>query len=395
MKTVSSVVSGSVKEIRDSVIDFALDQKYSIAAWRLPNQDKVNLLLSSQVKLADELEIEECAPGFAFAPFDPSRQKYFFEANHLFEISLDEIKELTRGQLLEQVSKERKQKRSLNFFLGVPNNKASNHSPLLELIKKSIEAVESGSFEKVVPSAQKMIPINDQFNLLDAFDELIKNYPSAMVSLVSDQNIGTWLGASPELLVSTDSHGIFRTVALAGTQVYDTDMPLRSISWTQKEIEEQALVERYIISCFKKIRVREFDEHGPKTVAAGNLVHLKSYFEVDMNAVNFPLLGSVMLKLLHPTSAVCGMPMAPSFKFLLDNENYDREFYAGFLGPVNIEEECHIFVNLRCLKWCGDSLNLYAGAGVTLGSEAEMEVKEIEMKMQTVMRVLGLGEEIK
>ena len=160
-----------------------------------------------------------------------------------------------------------------------------------------------------------------------------------MVSLVSDEKTGTWLGASPELLVSVDRNGIFRTVALAGTQVYQDNILLRNIGWTQKEIEEQALVERYIISCFKKIRVREFDEHGPKTVQAGNLVHLKSDFEVDMKAVNFPLLGSVMLKLLHPTSAVCGMPMEASLSFLKQHEKHDREFYAGYLGPVNIENE--------------------------------------------------------
>ena len=77
----------------------------------------------------------------------------------------------------------------------------------------------------------------------------------------------------------------------------------------QKDIEEQALVERYVISCFKKIRLREYDEHGPKTMIAGNVLHLKTEFEVDMVATNFPQLGSVMLNLLHPTSAVCGMPL--------------------------------------------------------------------------------------
>ena len=116
---------------------------------------------------------------------------------------------------------------------------------------------------------------------------------------------------------------------------------------------------------------------------------MKSDFEVDMKAVNFPLIGSVMLKLLHPTSAVCGMPLDSSIKFLKEHEGYDREYYSGFLGPVNIENECHLFVNLRCLKWNSSHLNIYAGAGVTIDSEPEMEVKEIEIKMETIARVLG------
>src|SRR5690606_41660887 len=59
---------------------------------------------------------------------------------------------------------------------------------------------------------------------------------------------------------------IFRTVALAGTQAWRPGVDPRKVSWTQKEIEEQALVERYIISCFKSVRLREYEEQGPRTV---------------------------------------------------------------------------------------------------------------------------------
>jgi isochorismate synthase len=74
---------------------------------------------------------------------------------------------------------------------------------------------------------------------------------------------------------------------LAGTQKAQGENPLKSAAWTQKEIEEQALVSRYIVDCFKKIRLREYDEHGPKTVLAGNLLHLRSDFKVDMKAPIF------------------------------------------------------------------------------------------------------------
>ena len=136
--------------------------------------------------------------------------------------------------------------------------------------------------------------------------------------------------------------------------------------------------------------MREYDEHGPKTVQAGNLLHLKSDFEVDMKEVNYPQLGSVMLKLLHPTSAVCGMPMEPSLKFLQENESHDREFYAGYLGPVNIHQESHLYVNLRCMKWLGNYILLYAGAGITIDSVPEDEVREVEIKMDTILKALGI-----
>ena len=376
------------KKLKQQIVGFALSQGFSVALWRLPNQSKINLLISSAKKVLDEVVLEELKPGFVLAPFSPTGSKYFLEANHLFEFTND-ISELTHGQFTEQVQK--------SNFKGLPKfhvaksvGQQTTPESFLELVKLSINAIESGAFEKVVPSTQRKIDVPADFDLLDAFDSLSQRYQAAMVSLVSDSTLGTWMGASPELLVSTDKHNIFRTVALAGTQPFKEGVPMRSVSWTQKEIEEQALVERYIISCFKKIRVREYDEYGPKTVQAGNLIHLKSEFEVNMKEVNLPQMGSVMLKLLHPTSAVCGMPMDASYKFLEANEGYDRELYAGYLGPVNIDNENHLFVNLRCLKWCGDSIVQFAGAGVTIDSVPDQELKEVEIKFETIRKAIQL-----
>ena len=96
--------------------------------------------------------------------------------------------------------------------------------------------------------------------------------------------------------------------------------------------------------------MREFEEKGPRTTKAANLLHLKTEFKVDLKSVNFPNLGGVMLDLLHPTSAICGMPKEESMAFNLAHEKHDRKLFCGFLGPVNIENETHLFVNLRCAE---------------------------------------------
>jgi isochorismate synthase len=253
------------------------------------------------------------------------------------------------------------------------------------MVKRAVEEVESGTFEKVVPSRRKSVPLPEGFDVIEAFLKLCKAYSHAFVSLTSSPQTGTWLGASPEELVRVFDRTIFKTVALAGTQPYVEGQNLRDVSWTQKEIEEQALVERYIISCFKKIRLREYDEYGPKTVVAGNLMHLRSEFTVNMKETNFPQLGSVMLQLLHPTSAVCGMPLDPALAFIEEFENYDRAYYSGFVGPVNIDSQINLFVNLRCTEILKGRAILYAGAGITIDSVPEKEWEETEMKMRTLL----------
>ena len=149
------------------------------------------------------------------------------------------------------------------------------------------------------------------------------------------------------------------------------------------------MVSRYIINRFKEIRLREFIEVGPRTVNAGNMAHLCSSFTVDTTATDFPDLGSVMLGLLHPTSAVCGMPKRQAQKLIHLLEDHDRRLFSGYLGPINMMEGSYIYVNLRCMEIQNDHAILYAGAGVTQYSEPEAEWQETELKCKTLLNVLN------
>jgi isochorismate synthase len=107
-----------------------------------------------------------------------------------------------------------------------------------------------------------------------------------------------------------------------------------------------------------------------------------------MNQVPFPQLGTDMLALLHPTSAVCGLPKEPATVFIRQQEGYDRSYYSGFLGPVQVDGESHIFVNLRCMQLFEDTALLYAGAGITADSEPDKEWQETKLKMDTMREII-------
>jgi isochorismate synthase len=260
-----------------------------------------------------------------------------------------------------------------------------------DLVRLAVNRISEGDFLKVVPSRRQVIELRENFNPADGFFALTRQFPGSFISFFSIPGKGTWMGASPEILIGINEQGIFSTSAVAGTQVLEPDTRLSNVAWTQKEIEEQALVSRYIINNFKKIRLREFEEYGPKSVRAGNLVHLRTDFSVNMHDVNFPQLGTVMLKLLHPTSAVSGMPKEASADFLRKHENYDREFYSGFIGPVRVENRTSLYVNLRCAQLLDKKAYLYSGAGVTLDSDPEQEWHETEIKIRILQEILTGG----
>jgi isochorismate synthase len=393
-----SPVEISETELLSFLTEHASLNDFPFALWRLPESSTKHLLISNRHQKVpkDNIVIEEQAPGFIFAPFDTERESIYLPADFLFTFregklaeAADPISASSRAWLEKQFHTKSNASRLKTAGSGVNRFKhdlTSEH--FTQLILKCLSELEKGTFEKIVPSRTKLIPLPADFDLLNTFGKLADKYPNALVSLVNIPGIGCWAGATPEVLVCVEDKTIFKTVALAGTQPYNEGMSLRSVAWTQKEIEEQALVERYVISCFKKIRLREYEEHGPKTAVAGNLIHLRSDFTVDMKATNFLQLGTVMLRLLHPTSAVCGMPLQPSLAFLRENEGYDRSFYSGYLGPVNINNNINIFVNLRCMQVLDKNALLYAGAGITIDSIPEQEVEETEMKFNTLLNVI-------
>jgi len=387
----SPAIDFNIKRQLKGLAGNALEQDFSIAFWRMPQSNEINFLISEKCELIDEFSIEESKPGFIVAPFSKTEKKVFLTADHHFLFKGSEVI-VKRGRISSPGNSSTE--KPVNFYYTPESLKddasqdEDSESLYKRLVSDCIFHIRNGKFEKVVPTRRKRISFPAEKDLISFFCDLCDQYSNAMVSLVSTPVSGTWIGATPEILLSIDSNKIFRTVALAGTQPFDPTTTIDKVSWTQKEIEEQALVERYIISCFKKIRLREFEEAGPKTFRAGNLLHLRSDFSVNINEVRYPNLGTVMLNLMHPTSAVCGMPLEPATDYLLRQEGYNREFYTGFLGPVQLEQETALFVNLRCMKWGNQEAWLYAGAGVTADSIPDLEFKESEIKMETLYRLI-------
>jgi isochorismate synthase len=95
-----------------------------------------------------------------------------------------------------------------------------------------------------------------------------------------------------------------------------------------------------------------------------------------------------LLDTLHPTPAVCGLPKESSKSFILANENYDRTYYTGFLGEINVDLETALYVNLRCVEIVGTTAIIYVGGGITLESIPENEWSETSNKTFTIKSIL-------
>ncbi|EAS19018.1 isochorismate synthase [Flavobacteria bacterium BBFL7] len=290
--------------------------------------------------------------------------------------------------------------KTLNFRYSAPTSQPKiNQSKIpedgkkdyLELFEKAMSRLEKQQLSKVVLSRKQEFPLQDSD--LEIFERLLDNYTTANGYFFYHPQVGKWLGATPELLMDAQSDGLYTaqsrtdaiplrvsTMSLAGTAVDDGSL---NHVWGDKEKEEQQLVTDFIISQFKESGAIDMKQSPVETVQAGHLIHLRTFIQARSSTNQIErLLGA-----LHPTPAVCGLPRDESMEFIVNNENYDRSYYTGYLGIVNGASH-HYFVNLRCMQLVDTKAIIYVGGGVTAKSDALLEYQETRAKMQTMHRLL-------
>lgn len=253
-----------------------------------------------------------------------------------------------------------------------------------------------GVFKKIVLARSTTEDMAHETAVEQLFLRACRLYPRMFIGLIHTEKSGTWLTATPETLLESKA-GKWHTMALAGTmrltgQTLDFDNPPvadgspdGSIHWSDKNRKEQRLVADYIESVLRPF-TKDIERGEAHTVRAADIVHLRSDFSFSLN--NTYAIGQ-LLKALHPTPAVCGLPKTDTYRFITENEHTPRSYYSGFMGPLNPDGDTHLFVSLRCMRICGSHCKLYAGGGLLADSEEQLEWNETEEKLKTMRQVLG------
>lgn len=368
------------------------DNHYAFACFQLPNETGSNLIISLTKPGRHQFSLKDSPTGFLANTFSDNHpvNPWFIPADIIISkdgtVTIgDEVPNHLVKSFLEYLENVKEPSYNPNDSGVLASGKSERD--FYDYVNHILTEIMSKRASKIVPSRFEDVKLNNRLIYNELYQSICSTYPTAFCNIWSLGNGEIWAGATPESLLAFENR-IFSTVALAGTQALKDGQQTATIGWTQKEIEEQAMVSRYIINCFKKLRIREYSENGPKTIAAGSLAHLSSQFQVDLSEVAFDGLADQMLELLHPTSAVCGMPRVETAKFIEENEGYDRSFYAGFIGPVNFKKATKLFVNLRCVRIKDNIVRYYAGAGITRDSMPEREYVETEMKMEVMKRLI-------
>lgn len=327
----------------------------------MPNSKDLTIVLQNNNVLYDTTSYAE--ESFAFAPFDyhgkalciPLKKSVFFETEFILNtIDKNDI---------------------------IINEDLQTKKIYCKQVKKAISVIKSSNASKIVLSRKKEIDLK-QFDISILIKRLLNLYPNAFRYIWYHPQTGFWCGASPEVLLEMERIS-FATMALAGTQRVKKDaIPY----WNFKELNEQKIVVDSIAASLQKVAsvIRTSETYNYQ---AASLVHLRTDITGTLKEGKNTL--SMIASILHPTPAVCGTPQDYAKSYILDNEDYSREFYTGFLGPIYQKDSCSkLFVNLRCMKIDANIATLFVGGGITIDSEPESEWEETQHKLQTMLQVI-------
>lgn len=249
-----------------------------------------------------------------------------------------------------------------------------SQSSYLSTATQFVNDIRNRKLSKAIVSRIEKVHI--ERDVFDVFDGLCTHYQDAFVYLISSDEFGTWIGATPEILMSSRS-GIGKTAALAGTRRISDEK-----EWGQKEKDEQQYVTDFITEQLQLKDVKDLKVVGPHEFLAGPVKHLESTFRFSMNDQN-----ALDLALnLHPTPAVSRLPRKEAIELIHSFKTHDRSLYTGFLGKLGTYSD--LFVNLRCAQVIGNDWYLYVGGGFTKDSIPMDEWEETENKARTLLDVL-------
>ncbi|MGI0119836.1 isochorismate synthase [Zooshikella sp. RANM57] len=272
-------------------------------------------------------------------------------------------------------------------------------------VKASLDAIKQGVCDKVVLSRRRRLRFNHHVSPWQLLTIWQTSRPHLSYPFCLCLQPGEGLvGYSPEQLFSL-LNGALTTEALAGSMARssnpDHDLQfskalLKSVKlqhenqWVVKFIQQQlaTLVKQLILGQLN-VKTLPYIHHLFQPISAQLLS--------DTTVAD-------ILRALHPTPAVKGFPAHSALQIISDLETYHRGWYAGALGywGKNQAEFCvtirsaHVHRvsnnNRHSLSPHVDAfhylVDLYSGAGLVDGSEADQEWQELDQKLSQFMEYM-------
>jgi menaquinone-specific isochorismate synthase len=258
--------------------------------------------------------------------------------------------------------------------------------PTFENFQESFQDIQGrihrGEIEKAVPVVFAQSPVVPSLSQrAQMLYHALEAHPELYVFGYWDQNSGV-IGATPEVLFHLKEKSL-KTMALAGTKSRAEE---ESLLRDPKELREHQIVIEDIKQRLEKLGwVKVGETH---IAEFGTLSHLRTYIEAEVSIDS----TEDLMKRLHPTAALGVFPRNYGLQWMktLPYQEQRGLFGAPIVFSISHSEKIAL-VAIRCLQWSENGTQIGTGCGIVEASDLQTEWKELALKRQSVMKVLGLA----
>lgn len=249
------------------------------------------------------------------------------------------------------------------------------------LVSTAVRSICAGEMQKVVLARDVHGTATDDIDIFATLEHLRSTHRNSFV-------FGYWrgenafIGASPERLVRLDGRDV-RASSLAGTEkrgaTPEEDSALAALLLASaKDLAEHSAVRDALYDALSEISDDVEAAETPSLLTLPHLHHLHTPVRARLRD-GHSLLDVVSR--LHPTPAVGGTPREAALRFIRDNEQLDRGWYAAPIGWIG-RESGEFAVALRSAVIAGPEATLFAGCGIVAESDPELEYRESDLKLR-------------
>lgn len=261
-----------------------------------------------------------------------------------------------------------------------------------DAVRTCLAAIREGSVSKAVLARILDIELERRLDPVDIVMHLWHANRGSHVFLFEPEPHTALVGAAPET-VATLRDGVFHATAVAGSirrgsgPREQAELAAKLLA-SDKDRAEQRIALDDMIARLATLGQQIRADPQPHVLALARIQHLETEIRASVP-------GGVgvldLLRILHPTPAVCGLPRDAALDVLAAGEPFERGWYAGPVGWFDPDGNGVFAPALRSGVARGSSWRLFAGAGIVDGSVPASEWDETGIKFEPMIEALEAG----
>ena len=257
-------------------------------------------------------------------------------------------------------------------------------------VMESLGAIRNNSISKAVLARTLDVELSGSVDPVDIVSHLWEVSRGSYAFLFEPVPGSTLLGAAPET-VATLRAGVFHATAVAGSirrgeTIREQAELAAQLLASEKDRVEQRIALNDMVARRETVAHQIRTDPQPHVLTLSRIQHLETEIRASVPA-EVGILD--LLRLLHPTPAVCGLPRDSAMAFLSEEEPFERGWYAGPVGLFDAEGNGIFVPALRTGVSTGSGWRLFAGAGIVEGSVPALEWEETAIKFELMLEALA------